>query len=250
MRGDVPSRVDILPDGRVYVTAGGNDGWLSFDGIIFSVKVTAEQAPELSNGWVSYGGGYRSVSAVQYKNLCILSGVVRSGNWNQPFGRVPQACAPGSRLLFSANNHVGVARVDVANTGHFFYAGGANDHGWLSLDGMAWVAAVGGLNLQLANKWQNFLGDYRPARYELVDNLCVLSGLIRNDNDWTETIVTLPPVCRPEARLIFAVNVHTSSARIDVYPNGNVQYVTGKTQWPWTSLDGIRFVVKPPPSKA
>ncbi len=45
-----------MPDGRVYVIAGGNDGWLSLSGISF--PVISDRTPDLLNNWVDFGGGY------------------------------------------------------------------------------------------------------------------------------------------------------------------------------------------------
>jgi len=243
IRGDVVSRVDVLPDGRIYVIAAGNDGWLSLSGMAFVVGADAEV--EHLSGWLDYGNGYRATTISKISDVCVLSGLIRSGSWGKPFGRTPMECYPNQRLVFSLNNHEAVARVDIVTTGHFVWAAGARSHGWISLDGLIWCAADGGINLALASGWMNYGGEYRAARYCMVRNMCVVSGLIRNDGDWNQnpTITVLPPPCRPTAREVFPVSVNINAARIDVFPNGKVMYINGKMNWPWLSLEGIRFVV-------
>lgn len=253
LRGDVPARVDVLPDGRVYVIAGGSGATVSLDGMIFPAKVS--QNVQLLNNWVGYAdnaAAFRSPSLTTYKSLNVLSGVIRGGNWNQPFGRVAEDTYPGGRLIFSANSHQFVVRADLVNTGYFIYSGGDKSHGWVSLDGLVYTAGTGGLNLQLKNGWVNFENEYRPARYELVENLCVVSGLVKNDGDWKEKseILVLPEVCRPSKRLVFGTNVQLTSARVDVTPLGQVIYIRGKQQFPWLSLTGISFVPATASSKA
>lgn len=49
-----------------------------------------------------------------------------------------------------------------------------------------------------------------------VQNLCVLSGLARPGDGWRSVIGKLPMKCRPAERLIFNVNAHDVSQRIDV----------------------------------
>jgi len=235
--------VDVMPDGRVYVIAGGGDGWLSLSGISFTVGIGAEV--ELLNKWRSYGNNYRPATINKIGDACVLSGFISSGDWGHPFGRVPPACYPNQRLIFSANNHEGVARVDILQTGHFVWAGGARSHGWVSLDGISWCVGDGGVNVAPGRGWSNYGGEYRAARHCMVRNMCYLSGLVQNTEDWKKSpvIATLPNPCRPKARQAFAVNVNIASARIDVFPNGRVVYVSGKANWPWISLDGIKFVV-------
>jgi hypothetical protein len=200
---------------------------------------------ELLSKWKSYGKGYRPANIAKVGDICVLSGFIAGGDWGNPFGRVPAACNPNQRLIFNANNHEGSSRVDVLSTGHFVWAGGQRSHGWVTLDGISWCVADGGINTQLASGWSNYGGEYRAARYCMARNMCLLSGLVQNSEDWKQkpVITKLPNPCRPKRRQAFAVNVNIASARIDVYPNGNVVYVSGKTNWPWISLDGIKFIV-------
>lgn len=58
-------------------------------------------------------------------------------------------------------------------------------------------------------------------------------------------IGTLPENCRPVGRLVFMgyVDTRTTSARIDVLANGNIEFQSGKGRYEWMSLSNIRFFV-------
>lgn len=239
MKTNKPARVDVLADGRVYtITSGGGDGWLSLNGISFSIDTNPEIT--LVSGWQNYGGDYRPVSLTKESGLCMLSGLIKGTNWGT-LGRVDADCTPDAPLIFSANNHDGITRIDVQSNGYFNFAGGSANNGWVSLDGLVWTK-TGGMPLSLLNNWINY-GGWRGAKYERLGDLCVLTGLIRNNGEWTSLISTLPAECRPTKRLTFGGNVHISSARVDILPDGALVYVTGKANWEWLSLSGIHFTV-------
>jgi len=68
--------------------------------------------------------------------------------------------------------------------------------------------------------------------------VCV-SGLI-SGNVWGH-LATLPEGFRPTKRLVFAVNNHQLSSRVDVCPNGNIYWIDGGKSHGWISLSGISF---------
>merc|ERR1711974_318694 len=55
------------------------------------------------------------------------------------------------------------------------------------------------------------------------------------------TVAQLPSCCRPNKILIFNVNNHEGSSRVDVYPNGNIVWKAGGRRHAWLSLSGIVF---------
>jgi len=242
MKGGQPARVDILNDGRIYHVAGGETGWLSLDGISFALNIGP--SIRLVNDWQPFGGSYRTPSLWVKDGLCMASGIIRGGKWGN-FVLLPEECTPMQRLVFSSNNHEKITRMDVltAEMGAFIArAGGFARHGWVSLDGMAWTQN-GGQAIEPSAPWKNYGGAYQPLRWERIGRLCVVSGLVTS-TDWKDHIVRLPDGCRPEKRTVFGVNVHMSSARVDVLPDGRVFYLNGKLDWDWLSLSGIKFIVK------
>jgi len=152
-------------------------------------------------------------------------------------------CAPNGRLVFAVNTHERSARVDVSGTSVVFVTGNQAHH-WVALDGIAFTKEAG-QSLDLQNGWVNYGQNYRGASFIKIGAVCSLSGLIKSAS-WASVIAVLPQECRPRHRLIFAANVHTSSARIDIQTNGEILYVSGKQQWDWISLDNIKFVIPGP----
>ena len=60
-------------------------------------------------------------------------------------------------------------------------------------------------------------------------------------------IATLPPGCRPKEQLVFNLNNHARTIRVDVLPNGDVQWfagggIEGGGSNEWISLNGIILV--------
>ena len=53
--------------------------------------------------------------------------------------------------------------------------------------------------------------------------------------------VQLPSNCRPKKRLIFNLNNHKKTARVDVLRNGQVRWIRGGKDHGWISLGGIVF---------
>lgn len=241
IRGGTNCRVDVLDDGRVFYIAGGESAdWISLNGIIFDVNV--QQGLNLVWGWQPYGWGYRQVSQNRQSDFCIVSGLIRSGSWGY-FAYTRSDCNPSERLIFSANNHDTITRVDLLSNGYLLYSGGYTHHGWVSLDGITWVPGSGGSPLSLFNGWADYYSGYRQARFLRTGRVCALSGLIRSSS-WAHHITTLPEGCRPRARVIFMGNVHMRSARIDVTREGQVLYVSHRMQWDWISLDNIKFIAQ------
>jgi len=235
------SRVDVLPDGRIYhVCCGERTGWMSFSGIWFDATDRASK-PTLTNGWTVYGGGWRAPQINKFAGVCSLSGLAR-GQWDASIGQLNMGeCNPdGGQLIFSGNNHEGIARLDVTQNGEIKFLGGGRRYDWVSLDGMLW-SPPGGENLPLLNGWSNFEQGWRIAKFHKLGRLCVVSGLIKSDA-WNQQIATLPDNCRPKKRLVFGVNVQDANARVDVTQDGQILYVYGKGQYNWMALDGIKFI--------
>ena len=93
--------------------------------------------------------------------------------------------------------------------------------------------------LTFTNGWGNYNGGYATGKIIKKGNEITLSGLIKGTN--FSTVCVLPEDCRPKQVLIFTVNHHESTMRLDILPNGNVTYVTGTNKHNWISLDGIHF---------
>lgn len=90
--------------------------------------------------------------------------------------------------------------------------------------------------------WKNYGGDFRPVSAVKSGNVVTVSGLAARTNGKWGHIATLPSDMRPKKRLIFNVNTHERTARVDVRTNGHIHFRVGQTAYNWVSLDGISFV--------
>lgn len=93
-----------------------------------------------------------------------------------------------------------------------------------------------------ASGWKDFAREYRPVSAVKSGNVITVSGLAARTNGKWGHIATLPSDMRPKNRLIFNVNTQDRTARVDVLPNGQIHFITGRTAQNWVSLDGISFI--------
>jgi hypothetical protein len=229
-------RVDVLPNGQVHYVAGHwRHGWINLDGIQFSVR--HHKGVGLHNGWRAYGGSYKSPTYTKYGHICEVEGLIKGGHWHRAMAVLPGHCRPKKRLIFNLNNHAKPCRVDVHTNGHVTWHAGGKDHGWVSLGGIMF-ATNHGKRLPFAHGWRNYGGHYGHASVTKHGHLCLVSGLIKQGH-WKRTMVTLPTECRPRSRLIFNMNNHAKTARVDVLPNGQVKWIAGGRDHHWISLTGI-----------
>jgi hypothetical protein len=229
-------RVDVLPNGQVhYVTGTYRHSWLNLDGINFAVA--NRHTLPLRSSWRAYGGSYGTPTYTKTGSVCEVEGLLRGGSWSGHLAELPSNCRPKKRLIFNMNNHAKTCRVDVHTNGRIQWHAGGRDHHWVSLGGMIF-STDNGSNLPLASRWSNYGGSYGSATVAKSGNLCLVSGLVRGGH-WGHTIVTLPSDCRPKGRLIFNMNNHGKTARVDVMTNGQVRWVAGGRDHHWISLTGI-----------
>lgn len=233
-------RVDVLPNGRVQFVAGAwQHGWINLDGIVFSTSTLKQNLLGLQGGWHNDGKQYGSATYSRVGSLCEVEGLLRNGDWSSYMLQLPPACRPQKRLIFNLNNQKKTARVDIEANGLIKWHGGGRDHSWLSLGGILF-STLPGDNLKLYYGWQNYGGQYGKLTVTKQGTLCVLSGLVAH-GEWGKPVTILPVDCHPDSRLIFNVNNHAKSARVDVLPDGTVVWVAGGHDHAWLSLTGIAF---------
>lgn len=250
------ARYDVLANGDIRwcggaARDGGKSGhWVPLDGVVFPVagKVEELRIP-LNPPWVDYGrSGYQGGRYhVTKGGMCALSGLVRTSDWKastmkNPIFTLGPECRPhGGRMVFSVNQHDHSFRIDILPNGEGRFIAGTKDRPWLSLTGLVWFPKSF-KPLQLLNGWRRLNRKFRMPSLRKYQNLCVLSGVAGATAGWRSVMARLPPQCRPAKRLVFHINAHEKSARVDVLPNGFVQWIAGQKK-DWVTFDGIRFVV-------
>ena len=240
-----PQRVDVHPDGRVEWVAGKrSDDWLSLSGISYSVK-KGKPLP-LVNGWKPYGDAYGTPTVSKVGNMVTVDGLIKDGKHGH-LATLPPGYRPRGQLTFNANNHAKSARIDVLTNGEIRWFAGGKDHGWLNLSGITFSVAPNA-EIPLAKGWANYGSGNAPAQAARQGNMVTLSGLIRTKR-WNPHLATLPKGLRPPKRMVFSVNNHAKSARVDVFPDGNIIWAGGGKDHGWISLAGITFKTNEPARK-
>jgi hypothetical protein len=231
-------RVDVLTNGQVhYVSGTWHHGWLNLDGIQFAVA--NQKALATHSGWVGYGHGYGSPTYTKTNVVCEVEGLVRGGHWGHNMVVLPTNCRPKKRLIFNMNNHAKPARVDVQTNGAVTWHAGGRDHHWISLGGIMFSTNAG-VAIPLQNGWTDYGHGYGPITVEKTGGLCLASGLLRG-SAWGHSMAQLPSDCRPKGRLIFNMNNHGKTARVDVTTDGKIYWIAGGRDHSWISITGVNI---------
>jgi hypothetical protein len=234
--GDETTRIDIDTSGNLGAHGGSMDiGFVSLSGIVVS---NGGDALVLSGKWQNYGSGYRGATIEKVGNVCFVSGMVKGTDWEN-IATLPKQCQPESNLVFGVVHDDEMMRIDVQASGLLEWkAGHKEDHEWLSLTGITFAVA-GMTDLSLGSGWKHQASPYKGGSWMKQERVCVLGGVVMGEN-W-DHIATLPEDCRPDKRLIFAVNNDDGTARIDIQTNGKISWHGGQKNHGWVSLSGIIF---------
>jgi hypothetical protein len=191
----------------------------------------------LHSGWAPYGHGYVAPKFVINGNICVVSGLIKGTGTH--LTTLPVGCRPNKRIIFNLNNHQNTLRVDVLVNGQVHRVAGTFQHGWINLDGIQF-SVRDHKPVALHNGWGNYGHDYKTATYTKYSHICEVEGLIKG-SQWGHAMAVLPSDCRPRKRLIFNLNNHAKTCRVDVQTNGHVTWHAGGRDHSWVSLGGIMF---------
>ncbi len=100
------------------------------------------------------------------------------------------------------------------------------------------------LPLEFAADWSDHSEEYAPAVVRVEDKVCFVEGLVKVTGaniTQRKHIATLPEECHPQRRLVFNLNNHANTARVDVMEDGRITWVAGGSGHRWISLTGISF---------
>ncbi|CAE7279738.1 carA2 [Symbiodinium pilosum] len=236
------ARVDVTTGGGVMYMAGPNNHhWVSLAGIAFAPDTVGHIALPLAGSWVAWGSEYASPDYTVRNGICSVEGLIKGGAWGD-LANLPEDCRPpDGRLIFNTNNGVQPSRVDVDTDGKIKWVAGGQSKGWISLSGIVFSPTVVGYPIPLQNGWSNYGNGYAPAKYRVVDGICMLEGLINKGSD--NHAATLPADCRPNKKLVFDANKHGSIDRLDVDIYGHI-FLFNLNAGDWASLSGVLFDVE------
>ncbi len=197
------------------------------------------------SGWQAYGAGYTEPGALKQGDVVTLMGMFRrkGGKWGH-VGTLPTGYRPPARLIFNVNHHEASARVDVLPDGKIVWVAGGKKHDWLGIWGISFSTKKG-KSLPLTKGWRTYGSGYAAPNYQTSGDMVVLSGLIKNTGGKWGHVASLPKSLAPKTSLIFNVNHHEGTARVDVFKDGRVYWSTGANKHKWISLDGIKFLRNP-----
>jgi hypothetical protein len=247
-----PLRMQLYPNGKI--VANGNmqvqkdvpvaNRWLPLS---FTYGLKGGKPLTLASGWQSFGGGLGSPVATKSGNMVVVNGVLKApggkyGPKQTHVATLPVGMRPPGRLSFNVNNHDNSAEVDVMPNGDIYWIAGGHGHGWLSLDGIVFSTKPT-RDLPLAKGWVAYAKGNALPTISRQGKMVTVSGLLsqkQKGGKWDE-LAMLPKGYRPPKRLVFYVNNYANSSRVDVFPTGEIKWVSGGKDHGWISLSGITF---------
>jgi hypothetical protein len=128
--------------------------------------------------------------------------------------------------------------------GRILWVTGGKTHDWLSISGISFSIKRGKL-LKLSSGWKPYGGGYQTPRYRTSGDLVVLSGLMRNSSGKWGHVATLPKSAAPKDSLVFNINHHEGTARLNITKDGKVYWGAGAKKYAWISLDGVKHLRNP-----
>ena len=247
---------------------------MALSGIIFFRESSAHPL-QLLNSWKPMMNGYR------VRRMCLLSGLLESTQPNRYITELPAFCRPNARSMTapcvsmsterveSCGSMVSTASIGSRLTLFAFTVGGSKE---FVTRGPLRQTKRG--RLPLLEAWSSSSALWLPPSWSPHSSthmgpFCILNGQVYSRN-LKAPISDLPEDCRPDyrlvfnnhvagmrtartdvflspnkdGRLIFNLNHHDRTFRVDVLGNGEIHYVAGRRRFSWISLDGIAFFVE------
>lgn len=179
----------------------------------------------------------------------------KPGQWGE-LATMGAQCRPETEIELMANNHAQVSKITISHEGAVRWKSGGSRHGWISLSGVMWkaggnldgtldgtgIAAVHQENVVFNNGWK---GD-GVAVYKQ-GHLCFVLGKTHGGRNFEGRVMTLPTMCRPKRKMMFAFSHAEQTFRVDVDVDGAVvpltESIPDDTE-KYMNLQGIVFTVE------
>ena len=234
-------RFDLNAAGQLTASAAGSP-WVSLSGQVLPVTVpkavpaVALRPLPLATG-TSDWSGYQRASYVQHGRWITLGGLVRLSQAGH-IATLPAGYRPRARQVFQVLGGDATARVDVTPDGLVTVVHSAAN--WVSLDGIRFSLDAGAA-IPLSSPFSNYDQGFGPAAYRREGTRVTFSGLVSlNGAGHGARLGRVPVGARPAKRLVFFTSGHGLGARVDVRPDGWIEYMQGATAG-YLSLAGIQF---------
>eukprot|EP01006_Ploeotia_vitrea_P035382 TRINITY_DN65862_c9_g1_i1.p2 TRINITY_DN65862_c9_g1~~TRINITY_DN65862_c9_g1_i1.p2 ORF type:complete len:624 (-),score=307.06 TRINITY_DN65862_c9_g1_i1:137-1954(-) len=221
-----------------------------------ALKEAAAKAKELlqwQHGWRNYGHGYAPGRVSRLGPICLMSGLGRRGGYHGLLAQLPSSCRPRGRVLLDVHSASGwTQRLDVLRNGQVHWIAGRTGASWIPLDGLSFVRAdQNQVRLSLGRHWAHIGGSWARPTVTYWNSYCQVQGLIRTNTWGARAVARVPSRCRPrDGRLIFNVNHHIDTIRLDLLPNGVLYWVNKQGghsfPWNWLSLSSLGWFNRSP----
>ncbi|MFN3199723.1 MAG: discoidin domain-containing protein [Bradymonadia bacterium] len=134
-------RVDIQPNGEVFLHTPDHGGWISLAGIAFP---TGKGSAMALNGAVPYGSdGFGPPRATNVGPFTVLTGLITNAP-RATFLTLPRGSGPASAHTFSSHSDSKSARLELKGNGQLSFAEGGTVASWLTLTGVIFPTGDGG----------------------------------------------------------------------------------------------------------
>lgn len=199
----------------------------------------------LAAGISAISANYESPTLSIQGDVVTLSGVARrSGTtWPAAAAVLPESARPRKILLFAAQGDGRALRVYVHPDGRVQPYPLDSPSSWVSLDGISFRIGQSGEPLALASGYGPYDARYDPPTVSGDGSIVRLQGTVQRTGSSWGTFATLPARHRPAGIVSFDALSGETKVRIDVKPDGTIQWVADASIGgdAWLSLSGIEF---------
>ena len=237
-------------DGTVeYYSGRASAQYFSLDGLLFPASNTWGSVIPPLYSFVTPGAPFRSLEYTVQEDFCVLS-----GGYDVPLGAsesihwadLPEDCRPlDGTIMFQLDIGGQSARIDIDPRGYVNNVRQARKpDGSISFDGISFFRSTGTRLGEFGSGVQPYNHGWRYPSFRLIEQMCVLSGLLLSVSSRGSQVLLLPKNCRPENRTMFQVSAWESSREIEILPTGQMLWTAANFDPNWIPLDGIKFMAQ------
>jgi len=249
--GNLSGRIDVSANGNITVVDAQYD-WFSLDTIAFvPAGKTRNTVTPFMNGYTNWDTSYWAGASyvVDGSGRIASQGLLRFGTNNNGtrIADLPAAALPAEYMHVASRsdgtNGFGDFGIDFRSGLSAFVSKGTGAN-YLTLNTIYYpaYASVTWNPMTMQSGWNWYGAPFTAPQFikSPVDNVVILKGLVNNASATMNTpITTLPAGYRPKERMVRLVDSIDATARVDIYPTGEVYATAGSNAW--FSMDGITF---------